>query len=191
MTLHEEKLMSLVGQNSFVLELIQAIPTLSLPNCYVAGACITQTLWSLSHGYEAHYGIKDIDLVYFDPDLSREKELRQRARVQNLFLDFPMEIDVINEARVHLWYEDVFGYSIEPYTSTEEAISTFPITAGVLGIRGHGQGYEIYAPLGLEDVLNNSVRPNKKQITKDIYEAKLERWQRVWPYLSYVSWESS
>jgi uncharacterized protein len=191
MTLHEEKLMSLVGQNSFVLELIRAIPTLGLPNCYVAGACIAQTLWSLSHGFEAHYGIKDIDLVYFDADLSQEKEREQQARVQHLFANFPMAIDVINEARVHLWYEDVFGYSIEPYTSTEEAISTFPIPAGVLGIRGHGKGYEIYAPLGLEDVLNNLVRPNKKQITKAIYEAKLERWQKVWPNLTYSSWTDS
>jgi uncharacterized protein len=190
MTSQEEKLISLVEQNAFVLELIQAIPTLALPNCYVAGACIAQTLWSLSHGYEAHYGIKDIDLVYFDPDLSEDKEREEQARVQNRFAHFPVEVDVINEARVHLWYKNVFSYDIEPYTSAEEAISTFPITAGVLGIRGNKKGYDIYAPLGLEDVLNNVVRPNKKQITRDIYEAKLERWQWVWPNLSYVAWEN-
>jgi uncharacterized protein len=189
MNWQEEKLMALVGHNAFVLELIHTIPTLGLPNCYVAGACIAQTLWSLSHGFEAHYGIKDIDLVYFDTDLSEEKEAEQQARVKTIFSHFPMEVDVINEARVHLWYENVFGYTIEPYTSVEEAISTFPITAGVIGIRSQGNSYEIYTPLGLEDVLNNIVRPNKKQITKEIYEAKLARWQPLWPTLTYLSWE--
>ena len=189
MSSQEEKLLSLVSENRFVLELIQAIPSLALPHCYVAGACIAQTLWSLSHGFEAHYGIKDIDLVYFDGDLSEEKEREQQARVKNLFKDFPMEIDVINEARVHLWYGNVFGYSIQPYTSAEEAISTFPITAGVLGIYPRGDDYYIYAPLGLGDVLNNIVRPNKKQITQGIYESKLARWQSLWPNLTYVAWE--
>jgi uncharacterized protein len=191
MTSQEEKLISLVAQNKYVLELIQSIPTLGLPNCYVAGACITQTLWSLSYGFEAHHGIKDIDLVYFDVDLSEDKEREQQARVKTIFTHFPMEVDVINEARVHLWYKDIFGYNIEPYTSVEEAISTFPITAGVLGIRWNGASYDIYAPLGLEDVLNNIVRPNKKQITKEIYEAKLARWQPLWPNLTYVAWEDA
>jgi uncharacterized protein len=108
-----------------------------------------------------------------------------------MFKNFPMEVDVINEARVHLWYSDVFGYRIEPYTSAEEAISTFPITAGVLGICCCGDTYDIYAPLGLGDVLNNIVRPNKKQITREIYEAKLARWQPLWPNLTYVAWEDA
>jgi uncharacterized protein len=105
MTLQGENLISLVEKNAFVRELIHAIPTLGLPDCYVAGACIAQTLWSLSHGFEAHYGIKDIDLVYFDADLSQEKEQQEQARVKALFSHFPIEVDVINEARVHLWYK--------------------------------------------------------------------------------------
>jgi uncharacterized protein len=191
MNSREEKLIALVEQNPFVLELIHAIPELDLPNCYVAGACITQTLWSLSHGYEAHFGIKDIDLVYFDPDLSEEKEQQQQMRIQTMFSHFPMEVDVINEARVHLWYESVFGYDIQPYTSVEEAISTFPITAGIVGIRGNADSYDIYVPLGLADLSNLVVRANKRQIAREIYEAKLARWQPLWPKLTYISWKDS
>jgi uncharacterized protein len=90
-----------------------------------------------------------------------------------------------------VWYKDTFGYSITPYTSSEDAISTFPITAGVLGIRKDQDHYKFFAPLGLEDVFNLVVRANKKQITKDIYEAKLKRWQPCWPTLTYLSWEDS
>jgi uncharacterized protein len=187
----EDKLIALVKKNPFVLELIHAVPELDLPNCYVAGACIAQTFWSLSHGYASHYGVKDIDLVYFDPDLSEEKENAQQARVRAMFSHFPMEVDVINEARVHVWYESVFGYSINPYTSVEEAISTFPITAGIVGIRSNADSHDIYAPLGLADLFNLVVRANKRQITREIYEAKLARWQPLWPKLTYVSWQDS
>jgi uncharacterized protein len=191
MNSQEDKLIALVEQNPFILELIHAVPELDLPNCYVAGACIAQTLWSLSHGYEAHFGIKDIDLVYFDPDLSEQKEQQQQMRIQTMFSHFPMEVDVINEARVHLWYESVFGYDIQPYTSVEEAISTFPITAGIVGIRGNANSYDIYAPLGFADLFNLVIRANKRQITREIYEAKLVRWQPLWPKLTYISWQES
>jgi hypothetical protein len=33
------------------------------------------------------------------------------------------------------------------------------------------------------------VRPNKAQITRSIYEAKLTRWQSFWPQLHIIDWE--
>jgi uncharacterized protein len=191
MNSQEEKLLSLIQQNSFVMDVIDAIPELGLPNCYVAGACIAQTVWNLAHHKKPYADIKDIDLVYFDGDLSDEKEKAEQTRVRSLFKNFPMEIDVINEARVHLWYKDTFGYDIKPYASVEEAITTFPITAGVIGIRKEKGVYTIFAPLGFNDIFSLIVRGNKKQITKDIYEAKLKRWQLCWPTLNYMSWEDS
>jgi uncharacterized protein len=191
MTSQEEKLMSLVRQNVFVMQVIDKIPELNLPNCYVAGACIAQIVWNTAHHKEAHADIKDIDLVYFDTDLSEEKELGEQNRVRAIFKDSLIHIDLINEARVHLWYKNSFGYDIKPYTSTEEAITTFPITAGVLGIRKDAHDYHLFAPLGFDDIFNLVVRANKKQITKDIYESKLKRWQPCWPTLNYLSWELS
>ncbi len=186
-----EKLLLLIRQNAHLMNVIDAIPDLNLPNCYVAGACIAQTVWNLADHKEAHADIKDIDLVYFDTDLSEEKEQQEQARVRTLFKNNLIQIDLKNEARVHLWYKDVFGYDIKPYTSTEEAISTFPITAGVLGIRKEKDTYEFFAPLGFNDVFNLVVRANKKQITKEIYEAKLLRWRQAWPNLTIISWEES
>lgn len=185
------KLLSGLRQNVFVMQVINAIPNLHLPNCYVAGACLAQTIWNLAHHKEANSDIKDIDLVYFDADLSEEKEKTQQAHIRTIFKNKPIQVDLINEARVHLWYKDSFGYDIKPYTSTEDAITTFPITAGVVGIRKEGNGYNIFAPLGLDDVFNLVVRANKKQITREIYEAKLKRWQPCWPTLTYLSWEES
>ncbi len=191
MNLQEDKLLSLVRQNPFVMEVIDVIPSLNLPNCYVAGACIAQTVWNLAHHKEAHADIKDIDLVYFDADLSEEKEQRQQTRVQEIFRDNPIHIDLKNEARVHLWYKEAFGYDIQAYSSSEAAILTFPVRASVLGVRSEENHYRVFAPLGLEDTFNLIVRANKKQITKDIYEAKLPRWRQAWPRLTIMTWEES
>jgi hypothetical protein len=173
------------------MQVIDAIPELGLPDCYVGGSCISQTVWNLAHHKEPHADIKDIDLVYFDDDLSEEKEQHEQARISTIFQNNFIDIDLKNEARVHLWYRDVFGYDIQPYRSSEEAILTFPVIASVLGVRRESDTYKIYAPHGLNDTFSLIIRANKKQITKEIYEAKLSRWQQAWPKLEIIPWEDS
>jgi hypothetical protein len=99
-----------------------------------------------------------------------------------------MRIDVKNEARVHLWYEAKFGYAIRPYASVADAITTFPTTATAVGLRPGPEGLAVFAPYGLADLLGLIVRPNKRQITRSIYEAKVTRWTSVWPGLKVVPW---
>ena len=91
-----------------------------------------------------------------------------------------------NEARVHLWYEAKFGRFVAPYASVTDAIGTFPTTATAVGIRPSAEGLQLYAPYGISDLLGLVVRPNRKQITRDIYEAKVGRWIAAWPQLTIV-----
>lgn len=90
---------------------------------------------------------------------------------------------------MHLWYEAKFGYAIKPYTSTAEAITAFPTTAAAVGLRPGRNNFELSAPFGLSDLLNAIVRPNKKQITREIYDKKVNRWVSVWPELKIVVWD--
>lgn len=94
-----------------------------------------------------------------------------------------------NQARVHSWYEAKFGYSINPYTSTAEAITTFPTAAAAVGLRPAHTSLELCAPYGLSDLFGAVVRPNKKQITCEIYEKKIDRWIKMWPKLTIVGWD--
>lgn len=181
-------LLSLLEQNPILFEVIHATDSLNLPHCFVAGASIAQTLWNIRHGFNPKAHIKDIDLVYFDPDFTEQTEHKHQQRIQQRFSHLAIPVDVINEARVHLWYKDAFGYEINRYTSSEEAISTFPITAGCIGIRKEESGYLIYSAFGFDDLFDSVVRPNKKQITKEIYEAKLLRWKPLWPKLKHIEW---
>jgi hypothetical protein len=105
------------------------------------------------------------------------------------FADIPLEFDVKDEARVHLWYPRAFGYPIAPYQSVEAAIATFPTTATAIGVRKQGKGYRICAPFGLDDLFGFVTRPNKRQITRQIYEAKIQRWHATWPRLTVLPWD--
>lgn len=169
--------------------LIERWNAIALPDVWLSGSVMAQTVWNARFGLMPEYGIADLDLVYFDGhDLSQEGEERHAARLRLLFADMPWRIDVKNQARVHLWYEARFGYAIAPYRSARDAMATFPTTASAVGIRPSGNGFALHAPFGVDDLLNGIVRPNKAQITRAIYEAKLVRWRQFWPDLTIIPW---
>lgn len=123
-------------------------------------------------------------------NLDIESENRVVLQVKQLYSDLGIEIDVKNQARVHLWYKDHFGYSIEPYTSIESAINTWPTTATAIGVRiEKNNEFKVYAPFGLNDMFGKIVRANKAQITKEIYDKKVSSWLSKWSDLMVIPWK--
>lgn len=186
----ERRLEALLAQNSVLTMVLDRLVGLGLPGYYVGAGIVTQTVWNLACGRDPTADVKDIDVVYFDAsDLSAATEDRQQAAVEALLPDVPLRFDVKNEARVHIWYEQKFGYPIEPYRSTEHAIATWPTTATAIGVRKEGAGLKVCAPFGLGDLLGLVLRPNKAQITEEIYLRKARRWCQCWPQLELVPWQ--
>jgi len=183
--------LQLVLQNPIIRTILERASELNMPNWYLGAGCLAQTVWNAAHGFDLTFGIRDYDLVYFDSsDLTYEAEGAVIEKARELFDDLGVTVEVRNEARVHLWYEKRFGYPIAPYESAEHAINTWPTTATSIGIRSEpDSALAIYAPFGLSDLLGMTVRPNKAQITKEIYSSKVERWVRMWPRLRIVPWE--
>jgi hypothetical protein len=162
---------------------------LALPCWYFGAGGIAQTVWNLRHGFDPASGIKDYDLVYFDPDdLSVEAERRNELEVARRLSEFGVVVDVKNEARVHLWYRQRFGRRIDPYRSVEEAIATWPTTASSVGVRHDHEGFIVCAPFGLADLLGMVARPNKTIINRDLYDEKVSRWAARWPRLRVIPW---
>jgi uncharacterized protein len=187
-----EHLEAQLGENSCLSEILWRFDNIGLPDGWVVAGCIAQTIWNLACGHAAEFGIKDIDLVYFDPiDLSAETEAEHEKRLADYFGYLSVKLDVKNEARVHLWYEETFGYPIAPYRSSADAIASFPTTATAVGVRRVRNKFECYAPFGLHDLFALKVRPNKRQITHAIYAAKVRRWQSVWPELTFLDWDET
>ena len=181
-----------VRNNPVISELLCNWEEIDLRNCWIVAGTIVQSYWNSAHGFSPLHGVSDIDIIYFDPDdLSEESEADHAARITTQFKDIGLRFDVKNEARVHLWYEDRFGYPIASYSSAEAAIDTFPTTAGAIGIRPVGDDIECYASFGFEDLIGLIVRPNKRQITSSIYETKVSRWESVWPMLKIIRWDDA
>lgn len=181
--------LEIINQNTLLMNILERASALNYPQWYLGAGCLAQTVWNYYTGRPPLDSIKDIDLVYFDAqDLSKEGELHREREAQTAIGDLPLVLDVKNQARVHLWYEQKFGYAIEPYTSVEMAINSWPTTATSIGIRLLDGSFSIYAPYGLNDLLGMMVRANKTQITKEIYEKKCICWKRIWSDLTIMPW---
>lgn len=184
------ELQAIVIESPLLSALLRNWDEIALPDCWLVAGAVTQTVWNHAFGIPPVHGINDVDIVYFDAnDLSEGTEAEHSARIRKVFSDLPVWIDVKNEARVHLWYEAKLGYPIKPYTSTTDAIATFPTTATAVGLCPRNGSLELCAPFGLSDLLDGVVRPNKRQIRREIYEKKVSRWLEVWPNLSVVGWD--
>ena len=184
------KLESSLRDNPIVSQVFDEWTDLALPNCWLVAGAVIQSFWNREYGFSPIHGINDIDIIYFDAsDLTEETENEHYERINSRFEDFGIRFDVKNEARVHLWYEERFGYPIVAYDSAEAAMETFPTTAGSIGVRHNGQALEAFAPFGFDDLMNLVVRPNKRQITRSIYEKKVERWRSNWPQVKYLGWD--
>jgi hypothetical protein len=175
-------------KSPLVSDVLRLAPRLELPNWYLGAGAIAQTVWNELHGFPLEQGILDCDLVYYDEDTSYEAQEANVRRGAQLFGALPGKVDIVNEARVHLWYKQEVGKEIRQYCSTEDAISTWPTTATSVGVRYEGDKFVVFAPYGLDDLLNMVVRPNKGLITKEIYEKKATRWREVWPKLTVIDW---
>ncbi|MFA6198612.1 MAG: nucleotidyltransferase family protein [Patescibacteria group bacterium] len=175
--------------NGSVLNILEHAPELNISEWYLGAGGITQTVWNILHGFAPDYGINDYDLVYWDSNTSAEAEIEVISRGKIIFRDITAPLDIVNEARVHIWYEKEFGRHIRQYSSLEDAISTWPTTATSIGVRKAGNSIKVFAPFGLDDLFNLVVRPNKALITEAIYNQKVDRWRTVWPKLKIINWD--
>ncbi len=110
--------------------------------------------------------ILDYDLFYFDDrDLSYEAEDAVIHRAAGLFADLGVEVQVRNQARVHLWYAQKFGIPCPPLRSSRDAIDHFLVEPSCLGLRQQAGTIEVYAPFGFTDLFSMTVRPNCRRNT--------------------------
>lgn len=133
---------------------------LDLSDWWIVSGAIYNQVWNNLSGRNDMYGVKDIDLFYFDGDISFEAEDRIIQRATPLFATKP-PIEIRNQARVHLWYERHFGETYRPLENSVEAIDRFACLTHCIGLRlRDDDNFDIYAPFGLNDIFSFRVTPN-------------------------------
>ncbi|BEP28171.1 nucleotidyltransferase family protein [Helicovermis profundi] len=184
-----EKLIEIIELNKDLIRVFDALDKIGLVEYYVGAGALAQNVWNIETGRSQNYGISDVDIIYFNPNMLEEDETKIRKKLEKELGNFPVWLDVKNQARVHLWYKEKFGYEIETYKSLEDAIKTWPTTSTSFGVqRERKNKWNVYAPYGLRDIFEMRVKANPIQITEAIYMNKVQKWTDRWPELEVVEW---
>lgn len=78
-----EKFIEIIEKNKELMEMLDYISSLSLPNFYIAAGSVFQTIWNYYDDKDLNSGIKDIDIIYYNPDdLSLEKDLEYYNKIK-------------------------------------------------------------------------------------------------------------
>ena len=193
-TLYEqnEKLISILKMNTNLIDILNYIETLKLPNYYIAAGSVFQTVWNYYDKKDLNYNIKDIDVIYYNnSDLSVDTDIKYYNLIKEFCKskDYNYEIDVSNEARMHLWKKEKFNIDVEPYKCSEDAINKWIATVHAIGITKEDDEIRIYAPYGLSDIFSRTIRPIKHNYnTKEIYNKKAKSWNERFDNLNVIEW---
>jgi hypothetical protein len=164
--------------------ILEGLLALGLPDAWLVAGCLFQTIWNVHSGQPPEAHIKDYDLFYFDPtDLSEAAEAHISARVQACFAGQGITVEAKNQARVHTWYEDYFGFPYPALRSSREGIDRFLVRCTCVGLRAGDSGLELYAPNGLEDLYQGRLRPNPLCHHFPLFEKKAGAYQQRWSWL--------
>ncbi|KAM0302740.1 hypothetical protein HYE67_009647 [Fusarium culmorum] len=180
-----------VKHNKTLMTVLSRAAEMKLPNWYLAAGALTQTVWNVMTNRDPEQGIDDYDLIYFDAsDLSWEAEDVVIQKGKELFKDIPVEVEIRNQARVHLWYEKKFGRPCPQHHSSEAAMTAWGTNTALIGVSLRDDGeWDIFAPWGLSDMFTLVVRPNQQIMTEETYIKKTQRWIKLWPEITIMPWK--
>ncbi|UUX51923.1 nucleotidyltransferase family protein [Nisaea acidiphila] len=175
-----ERFVALVHENPVNRELLQRLPELGVEDCWVVAGCLFGTVWNALSDRPLTENIRDYDIFYFDPETSYEAEDAVIRRGEALFGDLEVEIEIRNQARVPLWYEQRFGVPYPPISESRTGIERFVVAGTCCGISSEG---EVHAPYGFADMFDGILRWNPMNPTPHQFDYKCETYRARWPWL--------
>jgi len=185
----EAELAAIVRADAGLMHVLTTVRSLKLPDWRLVSGAVYQAVWNARTGRPAGYGVKDYDLAYFDgSDLSYEAEDVVIKRVAAAF-DEPSrsQVEVRNQARVHLWFQNRFGEPYEALGSTDEALGRFVAPTFAVGVRLEADDrLSVAAPFGLDDVFALTIRPNPNRPVAKGWAKAVDSARARWPELTVI-----
>jgi hypothetical protein len=185
-----EHLAVLIAGSPTLMHVLTKVRDLELPDWRLFSGAVYQTVWNALTERDADYGIKDYDIGYFDPDTGWDAEdvfIRRAADAFGPPLD--AKVEVRNQARVHLWFEQKFREPYPALVRTDEALTRFICPAFAVGVRLEADDtFTISAPFGLGDLFTMRLRRNPTRTVSDAAFARVTgSAQARWPELEIIS----
>jgi len=179
----------IVRASPIVMRALERARELAAPDWRLVSGALYQTVWNALTNRPDGYGLKDLDIAYFDDsDLSWDAEDVVIKRADVVFAGGAVPVEVRNQARVHLWFEERFGDPYAPLGSTDECLERYTTIAHAVGVRLEADGaLDVAAPFGLDDIFALRVQPNPKCVTSGNYAEKAARAKATWPEVEEVA----
>jgi uncharacterized protein len=185
---YEQQLHQIIRSNTWFMAVLRTVYDCALPDWFVGGGIIRNITWDFLHGYNRPTPVADVDVAFYDStDLRRERDQAVQQQLCNHSSDVPWE--ATNQAAVHLWYEQVFGYAVAPLRSSEEAIRTWPETVTSIGVRLlANEALVIVAPFGLDDLFQIVLRRNPCRVSLEQFRQRVQEKniQQKWPRVRVI-----
>ncbi|XGV99349.1 MAG: nucleotidyltransferase family protein [Leptolyngbya sp. BL-A-14] len=144
---------------------LPAMAQLNLPDWWLAGGAVRNTVWRALFN-DCALTINDFDLAFFDASGNRDQELSAKATLNAQFPDYVF--DVKNQASFAQWRS-----GRRPYSSAEDGIADWLHTATAVGVCCDAQGkWRYFTPYGLEDLFNGIIRPTPAHLHNPDAERK-------------------
>lgn len=183
--LTESEFLHAVRKNVVNAELLLRLRSLDLPECHLTAGCLFQTVWNQPCGRDMQWGVKDYDVFYFnDADKSWEAEDQVIRLVSAAVADLAVNVEVRNQARVHLWYPDRFGATYPELTSARDGIDRYLVSCTCVGVEV--QSGALYAPNGLEELTKGLLRMNQVNAQPGLFRVKADSYKARWPWLTIL-----
>jgi hypothetical protein len=96
-----------------------------------------------------------------------------------------VNVEVKNQARVHLWYGERFGRPYPQLHTAKQGVDRYLVAGTCIGLE-IATG-EVYAPHGLADVEQGVLRINPRHPEPGLFEQKARSYQARWPWLKIVA----
>lgn len=176
----EADIVKAIREDKWMMNLLKAVKTLNLPDCWICAGFVRSKIWDLIHDFSTRTPIPDIDVIYFNSTNTDEAlEKKMEEKLKSLVPNIPWSVK--NEARMHVLS------NMPPYESSVDGISKFPETASSLGVKlDENENIILTAPWGITDVVNLKVRPTPYYLETNermkIYEDRVAKknWKSIW-----------
>ncbi|MBW4573830.1 MAG: nucleotidyltransferase family protein [Aphanothece sp. CMT-3BRIN-NPC111] len=145
--------LQMILANSPVGTVLPAIAQLNLPDWWLAGGAVRNTVWRSLFAPNCELVINDFDVAFFDASGERSQELAAKEALTTQFPEY--QFDVKNQYSFARWRA-----GRRPYSSSEDGVSDWLHTATAVGVRLSSQGqWQLFTPYGLSDLFDGLVRP--------------------------------
>lgn len=173
-----------------LMQVLEALRDEALPDGWLVSGAIYNMVWNRLTGRPGLENLKDVDVIYFDKsDLSYEAEDHVIQQMAKRFEASPVPVEVRNQARVHLWFEQKFGYAVPPLTHALHSLERYASKTHAVAARLDADGkMHIAAPFGLDHIFSFRVVPNHVIDNEHAHEEKSARAKANWPQVVVEPW---